>query len=80
MPKPPQTPDRFPSQEHNGTLIEVISHYGYSIPDKGPAPASRMLYAARDKKGERHWRGSKSEIVSLIDRNFSVPPLAPSGI
>jgi hypothetical protein len=39
-----------------------------------------MLYAARDQKGERHWRGSKSEIVSLIDRNFSVPPLAPSGI
>jgi hypothetical protein len=70
----------FPSQEHNGTLIEVISHYGYCIPDKGPSPASRMLYAARDEKGERHWRGSKSEIASLIDRNFSVPPLAPSGI
>jgi len=80
MPKTPQTPDRFPSQVHNGTLIEVISHYGYSIPDKGPAPTSRMLYAARDQKGERHWRGSKSEIVSLIDRNFSVPSLAASGI
>ena len=80
MPLPPQTPDKLPSLEHHGTLIEVISHYGYSIPDKGPAPASRMLYGARDQKGERHWRGTNSEIVSLIDRNFSTPSLFPSGI
>lgn len=81
MPLPPQMPDRFPSQEHNGILIEVISHYGYSIPDTGPAPASRMLYGARNPvDNERHWRGSKSEIVSLIDRNFSTPSLFPSGI
>ena len=80
MPLPPQAPDKLPSLEHHGTLIEVISHYGYSIPDKGPAPASRKLYGARDQKGERHWRGRKSEIVSLIDRNFSTPSLFPSGI
>lgn len=80
MPLPPQSPDKLPSLEHHGTLIEVISHYGYSIPDKGPVPASRMLYGARDQHGERHWRGSKSEIVSLIDRNFSTPSLFPSGI
>ena len=80
MPLPPQAPDKLPSLEHHGTLIEVIIPYGYSIPDKGPAPASRMLYGARDQNSERHWRGSKSEIVSLIDRNFSTPSLFPSGI
>lgn len=79
MPKAPPTPDRHASLEHHGTLIEVLSHYGYLLPDKGPAPASRMLYGARDQKGERHWRGSENEIVSLIDRKFATAPLA-SGI
>jgi hypothetical protein len=30
-----------------------------------------MLYGARNPEdGERHWRGSYEEIVSLINRNF----------
>ena len=71
MPRPPQTPDKLPTLEHAGVTIEPLQHYGYAIPDKGPMPRSRMLYGARNPAdGERHWRGSYDEIVSLINRGF----------
>jgi hypothetical protein len=76
MPKPPETPDRLPSLEHSGVTIEIYNHHGYLIPDKGNAPKSRILYAARDEAGERHWRGSLEEICLLIDRGFAVAPIA----
>lgn len=79
MPSAPFTPDMLPSLEHNGTAITVINHHGFSRPDRGPAPKSRILYGARDKKNERHWRASFEEISSLIDRKFVSAPLA-SGI
>ncbi len=71
MPKAPPKPDRLPFMEHNGTAIEIYQHHGYSIPDRGPLPPSRILYAARDLNNERHWRASLGEIQSLIDRNFA---------
>lgn len=70
MPKAPPAPDRLPLLEHNGTPIEVYQHHGFSMPDRGPLPFSRILYAARDNNNERHWRGSLHEIESLIDRGF----------
>jgi hypothetical protein len=79
MPKAPPKPDRLPSMEHNGTIVEIYQHHGYSIPDRGPAPASRILYAARDCNNERHWRASLHEMTALIDRNFGAAPLA-SGV
>jgi hypothetical protein len=75
MPKAPSQPDRLPSLDHSGTTIEIYNHHGYLIPDKGHPPKSRILYAARDEQGERHWRGSLEEICILIDRNFAVAPL-----
>jgi hypothetical protein len=72
MLKAPPLPDRLPLLEHKGTTIEVYNHHGYSIPDRGSAPSSRILYAARDNNGERHWRASLNEITSLIDRKFIV--------
>lgn len=77
--RPPQAPDRLPSMEHNGTEITVLQHHGFSIPDRGALPKSRMLYGAKDNSGERHWKGSYEEMCSLIDRNFAVAPLA-SGV
>ena len=73
MPRPPQAPDKLPTLEHSGVTIEPIQHYGFVTPDKGPAPKPRMLYVARNPAdGERHWRGSYDEIVSLIDKGFPV--------
>jgi hypothetical protein len=57
----------------------VLNHHGYSTPDRGHPPKSRILYGARDAKEERHWRGSFEEIVQLIDRGFKTAPLA-SGV
>jgi len=68
--RPPKQPSQLPSIDHNGTNVEVWEHYGYSTPSKGPAPKSRVLYAARDANQERHWRGTYEEIKNLIDRNF----------
>jgi hypothetical protein len=76
MPRPPKPPSQLPSINHNGLKIEVWEHYGYSIPNKGPAPKARILYAAYDANKERHWRGSYEEIVALINRNFAEAPLA----
>lgn len=71
MPRPPQSPDRLPTLEHAGVHIEALQHYGFSIPDRGTAPKPRLLYGARNPEdGERHWRSSYDEIVSLIDRGF----------
>lgn len=39
---------------------------------KGPQPAARTLYGARDNNGERHWRASLHEIQQLIDGGFAV--------
>jgi hypothetical protein len=44
-----------------------------------PHLASRILYGARDKNNERHWRSSLGEINQLIERGFAPAPLA-SGI
>jgi hypothetical protein len=79
MPSAPLPPDKLPSLEHNGTTVTVINHHGFSRPDRGAPPKSRILYGARDALNERHWRGSFEEISSLIDRNFESAPLA-SGI
>lgn len=70
MPKAPPIPDRLPLMEHNGTVIETYNHHGFSMPDRGAPPRSRILYAARDQNNERHWRASLQEIESLIDRGF----------
>jgi len=72
MPKAPQTPHRFPDMLHNGKKIESYEHYGFSVPDRGSKPSSRILYAARDNNGERHWRSSLAEIEGLIDSGFKV--------
>jgi len=79
MPTAPLPPDRLPSSVHNGTLVEVLCHHGYSTPDRGPSPSSRIMYGARDAKGERHWRSSLHEITSLIDHGFKTNTVA-SGI
>lgn len=79
MPSAPLSPDVLPSLEHNGITITVLNHHGYSTPDRGPLPKSRILYGARDENNERHWRGSLEEISQLIDRGFSSAPLA-SGV
>jgi hypothetical protein len=79
MPRPPQAPDKLPSIEHNGTTIEIIQHHGFSSPDRGAAPKSRILYGARDENNERHWRSSLDEMTSLIDRGFATAALA-SGV
>jgi len=71
MPTAPPVPDKLPLLEHNGTTIEAYQHHGFSIPDRGFRPASRILYAARDNNNERHWRASLDEMQSLIDRGFS---------
>lgn len=72
----PPNPDKLPSIDHNGTTVEIYYHHGFSIPNRGPAPQSRFLYAARDSKQERHWRSSLEAITSLIDRNFETASLA----
>ena len=79
MPTAPLSPDKLPSIDHNGTLVEIIQHYGYSTPNRGPLPSLRIMYGARDTKGERHWRSSLHEITSLIDHGFKVKAIA-SGV
>jgi hypothetical protein len=79
MPTAPLSPDKLPSIDHNGTLVEIIQHYGYSTPNRGPLPSPRIMYGARDTKGERHWRSSLHEITSLIDHGFKVKAIA-SGV
>lgn len=71
MPTAPPSPDVLPSLEHNGVAITVINHHGFSTPDRGPLPKSRILYGAYDQKNERHWRSSYGEIAALIDSNFT---------
>lgn len=71
MPLPPKAPERFPLLEHNGIAIEPVQHFGFSTPARGPAPKARMIYGARNPaNGERHWRSTYDEIVSLIEHNF----------
>jgi hypothetical protein len=77
MAKPPLRPDRLPTLEYSGVTIEPIIHHGFSRPDRGPtASPARFLFGARDEAGERHWRGSYEEIVTLIHNGFATAPLA----
>ena len=69
---PPKQAEKLPLLEHNGAEILPIVHHGFSKPAKGPQPAARTLYGARDNNGERHWRGSLHEIQQLIDSGFAV--------
>ena len=69
---PPKAPEKLPLLEHNGITIEPIQHHGFSSPIKGSQPKARMLYGARNPAdGERHWRASYDEIVSLIEKDFA---------
>ena len=68
----PRAVDHLPLLEYNGTEILPIIHYGFSSPKKGPQPAARTLYGARDKNGERHWRSSLHAIQKLIDEGFAI--------
>ena len=74
MPSSPLPPDVLPSLEHNGTSITVLRHHGFSTPERGPLPKSRILYGAFDQQKERHWRSSLKAIQQLIDGNFRVAP------
>ena len=69
---PPKPVEKLPLLEHNGAEILPIVHHGFSKPSKGPQPAARTLYGARDKNGERHWRSSLHAIQKLIDEDFAV--------
>jgi hypothetical protein len=69
---PPAPVEKLPLLEHNGAEILPIVHHGFSKPSKGPQPAARTLYGARDKNGERHWRSSLHAIQKLIDEDFAV--------
>jgi len=79
MASAPLSPDVLPTLEYKGIAITVLNHHGYSTPNRGPLPKSRILYGARDQNNERHWRGSLEEISQLIDRGFATAPLA-SGV
>jgi hypothetical protein len=68
---PPKPVEKLPLLEHNGKEILPIIHHGFSTPAKGPQPAARTLYGARDGNGERHWRKSLSDLQKLIDANFA---------
>ena len=68
----PRAVDHLPLLEYNGVEILPIVHYGFSSPRKGPQPAARTIYGARDKKNERHWRSSLHAIQKLIDNDFAV--------
>lgn len=71
MLNPPKAVEKLPLLEHNGAEILPIIHHGFSRPQKGPQPATRTIYGARDNNGERHWRSSLHEIQQLIDSNFA---------
>lgn len=68
---PPKPVDKLPLLEHNGVEILPIVHHGFSKPSKGPQPAARTIYGAKDENGERHWRSSLHEIKQLIDSGFA---------
>jgi len=68
----PRAVEHLPLLEHNGIEILPIIHHGFSSPRKGPQPAARALYGARDNNGERHWRSSLHEIEKLIDSGFTI--------
>lgn len=68
---PPKPVDKLPLLEHNGAEILPIVHHGFSKPSKGPQPAARTIYGAKDSNGERHWRSSLHEIQQLIDSGFA---------
>lgn len=70
MLNPPRAVDHLPTLEHNGVEILPVIHYGFSTPKKGPQPAPRTLYGAKDEKGERHWRSTLDDIQKLIENNF----------
>ena len=72
MLKAPKPIDKLPLLSHNGVDIEPIIHYGFSSPEKGPRPAARTIYGARDKNGERHWRSSLDDLQQLIDKGFAI--------
>lgn len=67
----PRAVDKLPLLEHNGVEIQPILHYGFSSPKKGPQPAARPLYGAKDGNGERHWRSSLDAIKQLIEKDFA---------
>ena len=68
---PPKPVDKLPLLEHNGAEILPIVHHGFSKPSKGPQPAARTIYGAKDENGECHWRSSLHEIKQLIDSGFA---------
>lgn len=72
MLNPPKPVEKLPLLEHNGAEILPIVHHGFSRPQKGPQPAARTIYGARDANGERHWRASLHEIQQLIESGFDV--------
>lgn len=72
MLNPPRPVEKLPLLEHMGVEILPIVHHGFSSPVKGPQPAARTIYGARDEKGERHWRSSLDQIQQLIANNFAV--------
>lgn len=72
MLNPPKPVEKLPLLEHNGAEILPIVHHGFSRPQKGPQPAARTIYGARDTNGERHWRASLHEIQQLIESGFDV--------
>jgi hypothetical protein len=69
---PPKPVEKLPLLEHNGAEILPIIHHGFSRPAKGPQPAARTIYGARDVNGERHWRASLHDIQQLIDSGFTI--------
>ena len=71
MLNPPRAVDKLPLLEHNGVEIQPVLHYGFSSPKKGPQPAARTLYGAKDGNNERHWRSSLDELKQLIDKDFA---------
>jgi hypothetical protein len=71
MHKAPKPVEVLPSLEHNGVEIICRIHHGFSIPPRGPQPASRYLYGAVNPQGERHWRNNLQAIKELIDNRFN---------
>jgi hypothetical protein len=69
---PPKPVEKLPLLEHNGAEILPIVHHGFSTPSKGPRPAPRTIYGARDKNKERHWRSSLNAIQKLIETDFAM--------
>jgi len=72
MLNPPRPVEKLPLLEHMGVEILPVVHHGFSSPVKGPQPAARTIYGARDGKGERHWRSSLDEMHQLIENGFAL--------